>query len=164
MKGREISSLGKMGMKRYQMGSAVFLLLFGAAICWEARTLDMGRVVKPGPGFFPFWLGIALVIVSLALILQLRRQKAEVPIQRLWKGLRWEKILYALGALLLYAFFLESLGYILATFFLLSFLLRVIDAQRWPVVIFGSAITSFITYALFKIWLQVQLPVGLWGM
>jgi putative tricarboxylic transport membrane protein len=151
-------------MKRYQIGSAVSLLLFGAIICWEARQLDMGRIVKPGPGFFPFWLGFALVIVSVALIIQFRRAKAEGPAQGLWKELCWEKILYTLGALLLYAFFLESLGYILATFLLLFFLLRVIDAQRWWVVIFGSVVTSFITFALFKVWLQVQLPVGLWGM
>jgi len=32
------------------------------------------------------------------------------------------------------------------------------------VAISGAVVTSFITYALFKLWLQVQLPVGLWGM
>jgi hypothetical protein len=32
------------------------------------------------------------------------------------------------------------------------------------VVVFGSVFTSFLTYGLFKLWLQVQLPVGLWGM
>lgn len=151
-------------MKRYQIASAVFLLLFGAMICWEARKLDMGRIVKPGPGFFPFWLGIALVIVALALIFQFRRGKPEESIPGPGKGHRWEKILYTLGALLLYAFFLESLGYILATFLLLFFLFRVIDTQKWGVVVFGSILSSFITYALFKLWLQVQLPVGLWGM
>lgn len=151
-------------MKRYQLGSAIFLLLFGAFICLEARKLDMGRIVKPGPGFFPFWLGMALIIVSLALIIQSTRGKADAPTQGLWKGLRWEKILYTLAALLLYSFLLESLGYILATFLLLLFLFRAIESQRWPVVISGSVVTSLFTYALFKLWLQVQLPVGLWGM
>jgi len=151
-------------MKRYQIGSAVFLLLFGAIICWEARKLDMGRIVKPGPGFFPFWLGMAMVIVSLALIIQFRRAKAEGPTPGLWKGLRWEKILYTLSALLFYAFFLEFLGYIIATFLLMFFLFRAIEGQRWSVVIFGSIVTSLVTYSLFKLWLQVQLPVGLWGM
>ena len=82
----------------------------------------MGRVVEPGRDF-PFWLGIALVIVSLALILQLRSQKGEGPIQRLWKGLRWEKILYALGALLL-SLFPGVPGLYSCSFFLLFFLLR----------------------------------------
>lgn len=159
-RGREIQ------LKRYQIGSALFLLCFGILICWEAHKLDMGRVVKPGPGLFPFWLGLALVIVSLALVFQFGWKKTDPSVspQGLWKGLRWDKILYSLVALMFYALFLESLGYILATILLMIFFFQAIEPQRRMVVVFGSVIISFITYALFKLWLQVQLPVGLWGM
>ena len=152
--------------KRYQVGSALFLLFFGVFICVEAHKLDMGRVVKPGPGFFPFWLGFGLILISFALAVKAGRKKAkDLPEpQGLWQGLNWYKILFALIALLIYAFFLEALGYILSTFLLMFFLFRAIEPQKWPVVIFGSVITSFITYALFRLWLQVQLPMGLWGM
>ena len=153
-------------MKRHQIGCALFLLLFGIFICWEARGLDVGRAVKPGPGFFPFWLGLALIIVSLALLFHSGRKKIDLSIssQDLWKGLHWEKVLYSLAALLLYALFLETLGYILATVLLMVFFFRAIEPQRWFVAIFGAVVTSFITYALFKSWLQVQLPKGLWGL
>lgn len=153
-------------MKRYQISCALFLVLFGIFICWEARKLDMGRVVKPGPGFLPFWLGLALIIVSLALLFNYGRKKIDPSLssQDLWKGLHWEKVLYSLVALLLYALFLETLGYILATFLLMVFFFRAIEPQRWFVAISGAVVTSFITYALFKLWLQVQLPIGLWGM
>jgi putative tricarboxylic transport membrane protein len=150
-------------MKRYQIGSAVFLLLFGVIICWEARNLDMGRIVKPGPGFFPFWLGSSLILIAVALIIQHRRTNPEEAAQGLWKGRQWKKIIYMLGALLLYAFFLEFLGYLIATFFLMFFLFRSVEKQKWLVVIFGSIISSLTTYLLFKVWLQVQLPMGLWG-
>ena len=150
-------------MKRYQIGGAVFLLFFGTLICWEARKLDIGRIVKPGPGFFPFWLGFSLVLVAVALMIQQRRAKTGEPAQGLWKGRQWEKIIYILGALLLYAFFLEFLGYIIATFLLMFFLFRAVEKQKWPVVILGSISASLLTYGLFKLWLQVQLPVGLWG-
>jgi putative tricarboxylic transport membrane protein len=153
-------------MKRYQLGGAAFLLFLGAFICWEARKLEYGRIVKPGPAFFPFWLGVALMIVSVALIWRMAREKTDRSVSSpdLWKGLRWEKVLYSLAALSLYAFFLESLGYILATCLLMVFFFRAIEPQRWFVVIFGAVVTSFITYALFRLWLQVQLPMGLWGM
>jgi len=153
-------------MKRHQIGCALFLLAFGAFICWEARKLDYGRVVRPGPGFFPFWLGLALMIVSLAILFHYARKEMDPSLSspELWKGLAWEKVLYSLGGLLLYAFFLERVGYIIGTFLLLFFFFRVIEPQRWAVAIFGSVFTSFVTYALFKLWLQVQLPVGLWGM
>ncbi len=153
-------------LKRDQIGCALFLLFFGIFICWEARGLDVGRVVKPGPGFFPFWLGMALIIVSLALLSPFGRKKIapSTSSQARWKGLHWEKVLYSMVALLLYALFLETLGYILATFLLLFFFFRVVEPQKWVVVFLGSVITSFITYFLFKVWLQGQLPTGLWGL
>jgi hypothetical protein len=140
--------------------------LFGIFISWEARGLEVGRVVKPGPGFFPFWLGLALIIVSLALLFHFGRKKIDLSLssQDLWKGLHWEKVLYSSVALLLYALFLETLGYILSTILLVFFFFRAIEPQKWVVVILGSVITSFVTYFLFKVWLQVQLPAGLWGM
>ena len=150
-------------MQRHQFGSAVFLIFFGTLICWEARKLDIGRIVKPGPGFFPFWLGFFLILIAAALIMQQRWAKTGEPAPGLWKGRQWGKIIYILGALSLYAFFLEFLGYLISTFLLMFFLFRAVEKQKWPVVILGSLSTSLLTYGLFKIWLQVQLPVGLWG-
>jgi putative tricarboxylic transport membrane protein len=150
-------------MKKHQILGAGFLLFFGAVICWEARKLDMGRIVKPGPGFFPFWLGFFLIIVAAVLLLRYGRMSPKEPAPALWKGRQWDKIVYVLGALFLYAFFLEFLGYLLATFFLMSFLFRSVEKQKWSVVILGSIISSLITFLLFKVWLQVQLPMGLWG-
>jgi len=150
-------------MKRHQILSGGFLLFFGAIICWEARKLDMGRIVKPGPGFFPFWLGLFLVFVAAALIIHDRRINPAEPAPALWKGRQWNKIICVLGVLLLYAFFLEFFGYLVATFFLMFFLFRSVEKQKWGVVISGSIISSLLTYFLFKVWLQVQLPTGLLG-
>jgi len=152
-------------MKKHQIGGAIFLLIFGAFICLEARNLEMGRIVNPGPGFFPFWLGLALVVVSLALVIKSSWEKADrSPSNGLWKGSRWGKIPFSLAAMLLYAFFLGSLGYLLATFFLMFFLFRIIGSQRWTITIVGSLIGTFSTYILFKVLLQVRLPEGFYGM
>jgi len=153
-------------LKRYQIGSAIFLLLFGALICFEAQRLEIGKITKPGPGFFPFWLGFALIISSLALTIKSSREKGEPSSLSagMWKGLHWGKVLFCLTILVLYACLLESVGYIISTFLLMLLLFRTIGGQRWLLVVLGSIITSFATYALFRLWLQVQLPVGLWGM
>ncbi len=64
-------------MRRYQTGSAIFLLAVGAFFSLEARNLEIGRIIQPGPGFVPFWLGLALILLSLALILQIMRGKMD---------------------------------------------------------------------------------------
>jgi hypothetical protein len=150
--------------RRHQIVSAAFLLGVGIFFASRARNLDVGRIVQPGPGFFPFWLGVSLILLSLALIIRGFRAKAGTsPVaQSLWKGILWKKVILTLGALLIYAFLLESLGYVLATFLLMFFLFRAIEPQRWPVVILGSIVTSLVTYVVFRLWLQVQLPMGFW--
>ena len=154
-------------MKRSQLGGAIFLLIFGIFICVEARKLEIGQIVKPGPGFFPFWLGFVLVIVSLTLMIKVSRRKVDPSLalsERPWEIRHTGKILFSSVAMALYALFLEDLGYILSTFFLMVFLFRAIGSQRWLIAIGGPISASLITYLIFKIWLQVQLPAGFFGM
>ncbi len=146
-------------------GSAVFLLLFGIVVCFEAGKLNVGRMVRPGPGFFPFWLSIALIATSLGMLIPRKRERVDPTSlsESAWKGRNWGKALLSLVAIVLYSFFLETLGYCIATAGLMFFLFWVVGGQGWVVVISGSLISSLLTYALFRLWLQVQLPVGLWG-
>lgn len=51
---------------------AVFVLI-GAWVCWESNSLTYYTRVGPGPGFFPFWLGLLLsVSAALAVAIELR--------------------------------------------------------------------------------------------
>ena len=153
-------------MKKSQLGSSVFLLIFGIVFCLESRNLLIGPITRPGPGFFPFWLGVSMIIVSTALIIKCSRESLNESLayKGLWKGLTWRKPFFTLVALLLYTFFLEELGYCISTFILIFFLFYAIGGLKWWVGAIGSILTSFLTYMLFKLWLEVQLPKGLWGM
>jgi len=152
-------------MKRYHFGSFLFLLLLGLFVSFEARKLEVGKIFNPGAGFFPFWLSVGLIIVSAVLIIKsvFERDQPSSEFKGLWRGLAWKKNLFVLGALFLYVFLLEILGYVISTFLLMLFLFRAIKAQSWIVMIAGSAFTSLSTYFLFKFWLQVQFPVGILG-
>jgi len=151
-------------MKRYDAGSALFLALFGLAAAMEARRLALGTPGRPGPGFFPFYLAVALCSVAVALLLRAAwrgggeaasRPEAEGGLQR-WK------VVATLAALFVYAFILEIVGFVAATTLLVLFLFRVVERQSWLVAVGGSILTAGGSYALFKLWLGVQLPGGLW--
>ncbi len=75
----------------------------------------------------------------------------------------WRRILFVVIGILLYAFLLEPLGYLIATCLLMVFLFRASESQHWFSVVIWSVMVSALTYVLFKIWLQVQFPVGLLG-
>ena len=56
-------------MVRAQAAAAVLLVVgLGGAI--EARRLTISDPGHPGPGFYPFWLALALCLVALAPLLR----------------------------------------------------------------------------------------------
>jgi hypothetical protein len=82
-----------------------------------------------------------------------------VPVARLG----WPRIVATMAALFVYALVLEHVGFVAATFALLLFLFKVLERQRWPVALASSLATALVTYLVFKVWLNVQLPAAPWG-
>jgi hypothetical protein len=72
-----------------------------------------------------------------------------------------KKIVLTTLALLAYVAGMEYLGFLISTFFFLAFLLRTIEPQRWGLVILESLLASGVSYFVFEIWLQAQLPKGI---
>lgn len=77
--------------------------------------------------------------------------------------INWLKIALVLCSLLLYAFFLEKLGFALTTFALMAFLLGCIEGTGWlrSLGIAGASVLT--TYAMFELWLKIRLPKGMFG-
>lgn len=138
------------------------LLCFGLAAIVEARRLAVGEPRQPGPGFFPFWSAVAFSIVAAALLVHSFRFR---PSMASASGpLRRQALVLTFLSLFGYALALEPLGFLLATFLLMLVLFRSVDPLAWPAAVGGSLATSLLAYALFKVWLQVQLPAGPWGL
>ena len=152
-------------MTRARVAAAV-LLAFGLVGAFEAHRLVIGSARQPGPGFFPFWLSLALVVVSLALLLR-RAAPAGMPaagaIPIAEPPLRRSKVVLTLLAGLGYALVVESLGFTVTTFLFLVFLLMLIERRRPVTALVLAGSTALASYVVFKVWLAVQLPDGPWG-
>lgn len=126
--------------------------------------MSIGRLGEPGPGFLPLWVGALLVLTSLALFIRsLRLEKTDAKVFGLGRREGF-KVLTTSLSLILYAFLLKPLGFALVTLLLLVFLFRVIGDLTWKVSIAGPIITTCFFYLLFKVWLEVQFPMGPFGM
>jgi putative tricarboxylic transport membrane protein len=147
-------------VRRRELAAAAVLLAFGLFAITQARGLRFGAVAAPGPGFFPLCLATALCLVGIGLVVRAwRAAPAGAPASSLHP--RRFAIAGTLGSLLVYALVLEWLGFLLATFALLVFFFRVLQRQRWLVAVAGSLATSLVSYLVFKTWLGVNLPGGL---
>ena len=77
--------------------------------------------------------------------------------------LGWPKVVATMAALFIYALVLEPVGFVAATSVLLLFFFRALERQRWLVALGSSLATALLTYLVFRVWLNVQLPAGPWG-
>ena len=50
--------------KKSDLISSIFWLIFSVFICIESYLLGLGTLHKPGPGFFFFWISVALGLMS----------------------------------------------------------------------------------------------------
>ena len=140
--------------------SALFWLAIAIFVSFEGFTkLQLGALRQPGPGFFPFWGGLFLGVF--ALILLARSLKSREWLKS--DTIPWRALIVVLSALLGYLLFLETLGFVIVTFLFLLALFCFAEIG-WIKQIASSVIATSLVYALFKFWLNVQLPRGLFGM
>jgi len=147
-------------MRRRDQISSLVWLLFALLICVASLQMSLGTWRDPGPGFLPLASGVLLGVLSLVCFLQaytLQRTREA------WYSQRWKNLILVLAVLGGYAFTLEFLGFITATFLLLVILFRGIEPQKWIVAIGGGALTSLLCYVVFELWLKTQLPKGFLG-
>ena len=139
--------------------SGLFWLAVAIFAAAHGVSLRLGSLHNPGPGFFPFWGGVALGLLSIALLVRSRARQVERGPFRLFES---SKPIVAAGALLGYLVLLETLGFVTVTFLFLLLLLR-LERRNWAFSVVSAAAGASASYALFQIWLKTQLPPGPFG-
>jgi len=147
-------------MKKTDQIQSLIWGLFGLYIAFEGIQLKLGTPRAPKPGFLIFWMGIIMMILSAAFFLQSFSAVQEEKKIR-WQGRRWPKGIELMLALFLYVAVFHWLGFILSTFFLLIFLFKGLEPQRWGMALLLSAVTIIICYLVFSVFLELQFPPGL---
>ena len=141
-------------MPRDLVSGLFWLAVAGFAIV-QGVGLKLGTLNQPGPGFFPFWGGVVLAVLSLTLIATALRRRAGIDLS----GLRSRRVVVVVVALLGYVVLLEPLGFGTVTFLFLFLLLR-LERRGWLVSAASALGGAVGCYALFQLWLKTQLPVG----
>ncbi len=152
-------------MKRFQICLTVVWIGLGLFVSAYSLRLGLGALVRPGPGLFPFCLGLIIALLALYKLLskQLRKDRDEegtggpegspqqAPVGRL-----------AVLAITLfaYALLLETLGYIITTFLGLAVLLRTGGYEKWIPIVVYALIISAVTYFGFT-YLGTMFPPGI---
>lgn len=148
----------------YQM-TAVAMLLLAAFVAVESMKLRYYTSLGPGPGFFPFWLAVVLGALGLVMLFQAtfgRSERASPDFFASRVGyLRMGAVVLALAGA---AALLQPLGFRLTMLAVYVGLLCALGRPRLIVTVLASLAGSFGVYHLFVHWLNIPLPVGIFGL
>jgi putative tricarboxylic transport membrane protein len=142
---------------RKQTWPAGVLLVIGVFTAFESSRLTLGSPGLPGPGFFPFYLSVGLILASTALLVESLRQKLPDD-GRIGETFNRSKPVLAFLAMFVYAFVLEPLGFVISTFIVLVVLWKIAEGKSWRPAIVRSVVATALTYVMFRM-LSVQIPV-----
>jgi putative tricarboxylic transport membrane protein len=118
----------------------------------------------PGAGFLPFWLGAAMAILSIILLVNATREPAQASGRSPFpKGRAVLSILMTVGALAAFISLLETLGFLLSIALLTAFLLRVVEQEGWLMSATVAVANSAGLYVIFQMLLGVSLPKSIFG-
>jgi hypothetical protein len=148
----------------YNRIAAIFFLLVGIFFALYARTVEIGSWQEPGPGFLPFWAGIILGVMALALLFGSYAHKAW-PVRPSFfpRTDSWKRVLATFLALIAYNLLLPYFGFTATTFLFLTFLVKFIFPQTWMRTLLVSILGSVVARLLFINFLETQLPKGFLG-
>jgi hypothetical protein len=142
-----------------RLGEAVMaLVLFVSALffVWHAVLLPFGRVGLPGPGFFPFALGIVLGLLALAIFCRVLLNASGGG--AVFLGHR--DVLIVLAALVGVAAAFEQADSYLTLGLFTAVLLLFIARTTLPSVVLGAVLGMVAVWAVFRLALGVRLPAS----
>jgi len=136
----------------------------GVLITFGSLRLHVGTFENPGLGLFPLLTGILLGLLSGGLFIRsLLKSPSKTEESLGGHGRQWQKVVSTVVVMVLYAITMDRLGFLFVTFLLLLFLFKAIGTLSWKLSLAGAILTSSVCHLLFKVLLNVQLPVGPWG-
>ena len=140
---------------------STFWLIFSCYFAFESYRLGLNAAHRPGPGFFPFiaTVGIAL-ITAWRLIAHLRNGEADDSAGQSMRG-ELSLVACVIAGIIAYSLLLDTVGFLICTFLLVAFYLKVIAARRWPVSLTFAAAVALSAHLFFDVLLKAELPRGL---
>jgi len=138
-------------------------LFFGGYLVFRSREFPYWQDFGPGPGYFPFWLGMIMVSLSAVVLVWVfffAKEKKE-------KAVRPQKgMFYPLGVLLaMFAcfFLMRTLGFVIPVLLFILVLMEFLERGKWMLHAGIMILTGFILYYVFAYWMGIPFPTGIFG-
>ncbi len=135
-----------------------------AAFTFESLELKLFDSLGPGAGFFPFWLGLLGVALSVGLVWQLAAGRVDLGDESLsFERRGMLQVATVIGILAATTLLLDLLGFRLTMLAMIAALLIALGIRSATVIAGFAIVGSFGVYHVFSTWLKVPLPTNALG-
>jgi putative tricarboxylic transport membrane protein len=145
-----------------RIGAIVLLMLAGAYAATAARRYTYWDANRPGSGFFPVWLGLALGALAALLLVRAVREPDAGPAW-LPRGHGAARLIVVVLATAGFIALMPVLGMVLGTAVFLGVLLKALEGHSWRATLGVAVGMAVANWAVFAKWLKVPFPVGVLG-
>ncbi len=151
-------------MKKQEVISGTVLFLFAAVYLVYNRQYELGTLALPGAGVFPLAIGLFILIMSgLHVFTSLVGKSSPAGKNSAAAGARRNDTkAWLIGALVVvFLLFLKTLGFFTTSFLLITASGKLLGIKGWPRALGLGLGATIGAYLIFKLWLNVPLPAGL---
>jgi len=154
--------MGRTIFKDGDVISGAVLAALGVYIVMQSLAWEYSGPDGPGPGFFPFWYGVAMVALSLLLVVNaVRRSGGERQGSIDWPATK--RALSTWAAFALSVALMNWLGFLLSFALLTFFIVAVVFRRSLIAAGVTAVVTALGFYLVFPVALSLELPTGLFG-
>ena len=143
----------------------LFFLVFGSVVMWDSWRIG-ARWGDDGPqaGYFPFYVGLLIVISAAAILVAAARMPGEEAHQPFVRWGQLKMVLTIFIPTIVYVFLIDnpwySLGIYEPSVLFIAVFMRYLGKYRWPMIAAVSIGVMLSFFLMFEIWFQVPLPKG----
>jgi hypothetical protein len=136
------------------------LITLSVVIMVVSLAYGFGTFRRPGPGLYPFFIGVCIFLFSIALLIVGLRSP---PGALLFEPGRIKTFLFMTAAFCLWIVVMPVLGYVPVTFLATAAFAKIMKLEGWWKPLAVSTGTALFIYLLFDYWLYIDLPRGILG-
>jgi hypothetical protein len=137
--------------------SGLMFIVVGIAFSWGATTYSFGTSARPGPGYFPFGLGILLAVLG-ALVL-FKALTVETEDGEKVGAFAWKPLFVVLASVALFGFILPRLGMLISLPLLVLLSSWASDEFSWKGSVVTAAVLTVMSWVIFVKGLALTIPV-----
>jgi hypothetical protein len=147
------------GQRAVEVGTAIAIALFGIIVMIGSMQVGIGWAVEgPRAGFFPFYVGLTIVICSAINIVSAVTENQAGELFADWGQLR--SVMSVVLPTAIYVVAVPYLGIYVMSILLIAVFMRWLGRFPWTMVVAISLGVPAITYMTFEKWFLVPLPKG----